>query len=72
MQHWSLVVYGLAALWAVQALLNLMLVQRRCQLVALQKKELARRQATVQAKEEQTERLPGLKEPPAPVTRKAA
>jgi len=44
MSHWSLLIYGLAAVWAVQALLTLMAHRRRRRLYDLQQAEIARRQ----------------------------
>jgi len=64
MSLWSLVIYGLAAVWGVQSLLGLMLSYRRQKLVELQQAELARRQAEDRQQQEITDRLPGLKVKP--------
>jgi hypothetical protein len=72
MSHWSLIIYGLAAVWGVQALLSLMASYRRQKLVELQRAELARRQTETRQQQEITDRLPGLKTKPEPQPAKAA
>ncbi|HUQ70089.1 MAG TPA: hypothetical protein VM165_11225 [Planctomycetaceae bacterium] len=72
MSQWSLVIYGLAAVWGVQSLLGLMLSYRRQKLVELQQAELVRRQSEDRQQQEIVERLPGLKAKPEPQPAKAA
>jgi hypothetical protein len=55
----SLVIYGVAAVLGVQALLQLMVHYRRSKLRQLQGTELAKREAVQKAVAEQAERLPG-------------
>jgi hypothetical protein len=72
MSQWSLIIYGLAAVWAVQSLLGLMASYRRQKLVERQRAELARRQREAQQQQEIAERLPGLKSNPTTQSAKAA
>ncbi len=51
MSQVSLIIYGVAALWAVQSLLNLMQQHRRRTLIRLQRAEIARRERATDAGE---------------------
>lgn len=52
MSQVSLIIYGVAALWAVQSLLDLMIQHRQRTLQNLQRAELKRREATAQHADE--------------------
>lgn len=72
MPNWSLIIYGLAAVWGVQALLSLMASYRQQKLAELQQIELTRQQALARIQQENDQRLPGLKSKPEPQPAKAA
>ncbi|MDP1797707.1 MAG: hypothetical protein Q8K78_09510 [Planctomycetaceae bacterium] len=73
MSRWSLLIYGIAALLAVQTLLALMVQHRRRTFADLVNAEARRRAAEAADLEAQQELLPGLeKKKPAETTAKAA
>lgn len=59
----SMVIYGLAAAWAVQSLLSLIVERRQTSLLRLKHEELARRAAQTEHQKQHDERLPGKARP---------
>lgn len=71
MSQVSLVIYGVAAFWALQSLTRMMLAHRRRILIRLQHQELNRREAERALQEEEATRLPGKVTAAAPGTKGA-
>lgn len=63
MSRWSLLIYGIAALFGVQTLLALMVQHRRRTFADLVNAETRRREAEAAAIAAEQERLPGLERP---------